>query len=175
MRVATPVDARAIASVHVESWRAAYRGQLPDDVLDNLLVDRRAEAWSDVMAATGPADAVLLLERADTLQGFAHVCEARDTDAARAVGEVSSLYLRPEVWGQGLGRELMAAALSHLTAAGSTSATLWVLATNDRARRFYEAGGWERDGVERTERIGGALVAEVRYRRELGVMGQPNA
>ncbi len=167
MRTAVSGDASAVASIHVESWRAAYRGQLPDELLDNLSVDRRAEGWRGVIGATGASDAVLLLERAGRIEGFASVCEARDSDAGRGVGEVSAIYLRPSSWGRGLGRVLMAAALSHLAAAGSTSAVLWVLATNERARRFYEAGGWEHDGSERTESIGGARVAEVRYRREL--------
>ena len=167
MRTAISADATAVASVHVESWRAAYRGQLPDELLDNLSVDRRAERWRGVIGATGASDAVLLLERAGSIEGFAHVCEARDNDAGRGVGEVSAIYLRPSSWGQGLGRELMAAALSHLAGAGSASAVLWVLATNERARRFYEAGGWEHDGAERTESIGGRGVAEIRYRREL--------
>jgi hypothetical protein len=65
----------------------------------------------------------------------------------------------------------MAAALDHLAEAGFTSAILWVLTTNDRARRFYEAGGWRRDGTERTEHMSGARVDEVRYRREVGTMG----
>ena len=156
VRIATPEDAAAVASVHVESWRAAYRGQLPDQLLDTLSVDRRAEAWRDVIGATGASDAVLLLERAGLVEGFAHVCAARDSDVGRGVGEVSAIYLRPSSWGQGSGRLLMAAALSHLAAAGWTSAVLWVLAANERARRFYEAGGWAHDGTERTESIGGA-------------------
>jgi GNAT superfamily N-acetyltransferase len=167
VRSATPRDATAIASIHVESWRVAYRGQLPDDVLDDLSVDRRAELWSGVISANGPANAVLLSERGGVVEGFAHVCEARDSDAGPGVGEVSAIYLRPQAWGQGLGRELMAAALARLREAGSRWATLWVLSTNDRARRFYEVGGWQVDGTERTEHIGGAPVAEVRYRREL--------
>lgn len=167
MRAATPDDAGAIASVHVESWRVAYRGQLPDDLLDHLSVDRRAESWRRIIGATGPGDAVLLVESDGALDGFAHVCEARDRDAGPRVGEVSAIYLRPSSWGQGLGRTLMAAALSHLAAAGSTSALLWVLQTNERARRFYEAGGWVRDGTERSELIGDARVIEVRYHVEL--------
>ena len=39
VRDATVDDARAIAEVHVASWRWAYRGQLPDDLLDGLSVD----------------------------------------------------------------------------------------------------------------------------------------
>ena len=62
--------------------------------------------------------------------------------------------------------------LQRLCAEGYHSATLWVLVTNDRARRFYEAAGWSRDGAEKTERIGGAAsITEVRYRRPLPAKG----
>jgi len=43
IREAEPRDARAIAEVHVGSWRAAYRGQLTDDYLDDLKVDDRLD------------------------------------------------------------------------------------------------------------------------------------
>ena len=38
-------DARGLAEVHVRSWQAAYKGQLPDDILDNLSVDQREQQW----------------------------------------------------------------------------------------------------------------------------------
>ena len=41
IREATPDDARAIAEVHVASWRWAYRGDLPAEFLDGLSVDDR--------------------------------------------------------------------------------------------------------------------------------------
>jgi RimJ/RimL family protein N-acetyltransferase len=171
VRAATPEDALAIASVHVESWRTAYRGQMPDEVLASLSVDRRAEMWRNIITSTSPWKSVLVLDRADIVEGFAHVCQARDPDVDSGVGEVSAIYLLPPVWGQGFGRELMAAALRQLAESGLRSAILWVLETNDRARRFYEAGGWRRDGTKRTERIEGARVDEVRYRREVGSEG----
>ncbi len=40
-------------------------------------------------------------------------------------------------------------ALRTLAAGGSTSARLWVLEDNARARRFYERRGWRRDGSDR--------------------------
>jgi RimJ/RimL family protein N-acetyltransferase len=168
VRAATPTGARSIASVHVESWQTAYRGQLPDHVLDTLSVDRRTAMWSDMVAASEPGSAILLLERDGVVEGFSHVCAARGADAGPGVGEVSAIYLRPAIWGRGFGGELMEAALRHLAATGFTSAILWVLATNHRARRFYEAGGWRRDGTARTEEIAGARVDEVRYRHETG-------
>jgi RimJ/RimL family protein N-acetyltransferase len=42
---------------------------------------------------------------------------------------------------------------------------LWVLEANERARRFYERGGWKADGETRVEAISGQPVPQVRYRR----------
>jgi hypothetical protein len=45
VRDAVADDARAIAEVHVASWRWAYRGQVPDGILDSLSVDEREANW----------------------------------------------------------------------------------------------------------------------------------
>ncbi len=45
VRIATSSDAPKIAHIHVETWRAAYRGQIPDAVLDGLDVERRTVFW----------------------------------------------------------------------------------------------------------------------------------
>ena len=45
---------------------------------------------------------------------------------------------------------------------------LWVLKTNERARRFYEIAGWKTDGQTKTEERGRVVLNEVRYRFTLG-------
>jgi GNAT superfamily N-acetyltransferase len=80
---------------------------------------------------------------------------------------VTSVYVRPDTWGAGAGRALMAAALEALRGQGFRDATLWVLRDNPRARRFYAAAGWAEDGATRDDVVGGASVTEVRYRRPL--------
>ncbi|HEU5421786.1 MAG TPA: GNAT family N-acetyltransferase, partial [Streptosporangiaceae bacterium] len=67
---------------------------------------------------------------------------------------------------RGLGRMLMAEAVSQL-AAGYEQATLWVLDTNDRARRFYARTGWAEDGAVLQDDSRGFPITEVRYRRSL--------
>ena len=42
---------------------------------------------------------------------------------------------------------------------------VWALADNERARHFYRRHGFQADGVERYDDIGGASLLEVRYRR----------
>ena len=64
-------------------------------------------------------------------------------------GRLERLYVRPAGWGSGVAQELHAAALDALREQGATSASLWCLVENPRARRFYEKHGWRLDGSER--------------------------
>lgn len=162
-RSAGPADADAIALVHVETWKLAYRGQVPDDYLDGLSVDERAGRWRQLFAESSPPAEVLVAEE-DAVVGFANIVASRDEDAGAATGEVAAVYLLPAHWDRGIGRELLRLAVGGLAAAGFESATLWVLASNTRARRFYEAAGWSPDGTEQLTRIGGLDLPELRYR-----------
>lgn len=83
------------------------------------------------------------------------------------VGELYAIYLDPDHWGHGDGRALMSAAERGLRDNGYAAATLWVLETNARARRFYEIAGWSADGGRRTEHRGEIELREVRYSRGL--------
>lgn len=109
---------------------------------------------------------MLVVKHGTEVVGFANVGPSRDENAD-GVGEVGAIYLLADHWGQGLGCTLMAAALASVTDFGFEQATLWVLDTNERARRFYEAGGWAPDGATNTDTQRGFPIAEVRYRRRL--------
>ena len=80
------------------------------------------------------------------------------------MGEIQALYLLPGFWGHGVGRLLMDEGVRRLAEAGRREIVLWVLATNLRARRFYEAGGWRSDGSTKTNDSRGVGLTEVRYR-----------
>jgi GNAT superfamily N-acetyltransferase len=173
IRRATPGDATALATVHVRSWQAAYRGLMPDEVLDGLSVERRAVMWRAIIKSGLPGHVVLVAQGdgdgrdGDALCGFAHVGPGRDADLGAETAELTSLYLLSEVWGRGAGRALMAAAVDAMRDAGYVSAVLWVLVTNERARRFYEIAGWSCDGAEKSELFGPATLTETRYGRPL--------
>ena len=51
IRLAGLGDADSIAAVHVESCRAAYRGLVPQHVLDGLSLARQADIWRDILRA----------------------------------------------------------------------------------------------------------------------------
>ena len=165
IRPAAAGDAGGIARVHVASWQAAYCGLLPDAYLDRLAADEpdRERTWRNRIQHSGPGEVVLVAARGHGIVGFSSAGPTRDRGAgARTVGEVYAVYLVPEEWGRGGGRLLLEAAVTALAAAGFAEATLWVLETNARARRFYEHLGWITDGSTKQERFG-ATVTEVRY------------
>jgi RimJ/RimL family protein N-acetyltransferase len=166
VRRAEPEDARALAEVHVRAWQEAYPGLVPQAYLDALSVEERARQWSRMLAATDwPRCGTFVLEADDGgVAGFVHLRRSEDDDATDEVGEVTALYLRAAAWGRGGGRALLAAALSEFAAAGRTRATLWVLGTNERARRFYERCGWVPDGAEKVHDWVSFVADDVRYR-----------
>jgi GNAT superfamily N-acetyltransferase len=169
IRSAVPADAEGVAAVHVASWQGAYRGVFPDEVLDgpDLLADR-LRLWQRLFGEPGPREVNLVAEDpGGRVVGLLHGRPSRDDDAGPDTGEVIAIYALPTEWGTGVGRELMAAAVDGLRAAGYTAATLWVLASNARARRFYELAGWAPDGAEKDDVMAGTTIREVRYRRLL--------
>ena len=140
---------------------------MPDVYLDQLDVERRRAGWERTIAATdGPRSGTLVATEANgTVVGFAHIGPAREGDGDPIViGELAAIYLPPEVWGSGVGRRLMLAAVNVLRDAGFAEAILWVLEGNERAQRFYEIGGWQLDGVTKDVVIADLPLPEVRYR-----------
>ena len=166
VRPAGIADAPAIAAVQVHSWRGTYRGHIPDEHLDGLSIDRRSATWTEILEeADLPRTGVLMLEDEDTVVGFAHFGPSRDPDAAPGTGELTAIYLVPEVWGHGGGggRLLLEAAETSLREAGFRRATLWVVSGNTRARGFYERMGWAPDGTVKTDDRGSFALVEIRY------------
>jgi GNAT superfamily N-acetyltransferase len=163
VREAIPDDADAIGSVHVRSWQAAYVGVIPQPILDRLSVERRASSWRGVIERGG-AERVWIVEDGSRVRGFVSIGPARDEDLPPGAGELYAIYLEPEVWSTGLGRQLLATATADLRERAYAPLILWVLTDNPRARRFYEAAGWHADGTSRVLDFDGTPIEEIRYR-----------
>lgn len=165
IRPATPADSHALAEIHVDSWKVAYRGQVPDTVLDQLDVEDGDNRWTGILA--DPDVRTLLLEDDGGLIGFVTFGPSRDSDAdPTCVAELWGIYLDPSRWRQGLGTKLCRLVLRELAVARYNRVSAWVLETNARARAFYEAMGFELDEVTREDLIGTPQKV-VRYYRNM--------
>jgi ribosomal protein S18 acetylase RimI-like enzyme len=176
VRPAEPADAEQVVTTRTRTWRQAYAGIVPDDVLASLdaeaddLVRRMRERWSDPQ---GARFRTVVAVQDDRVVGFAtfgpyRLDQGRPEPVDPAVGEVLAIYVDPDRQGHGYGRALMDTAVEDLRAAGAGEVRLWVLAENTPSRRFYERYGFVDDGERhfyRVERTHGSAVdlPEVRY------------
>jgi GNAT superfamily N-acetyltransferase len=159
VRAATRADSEAIERIRIRGWQAAYRHVFPPEELDRLPVD-----WSRIERSfdeSPPGRATFVAERDGIVIGWALVGPDRDGGAD---GELYGIYVDPDAWSTGAGRALIERAEQEL-AGGYAEAILWVLAGNERARRFYERAGWRLDGAGRTYERLGVEAPLLRYRK----------
>jgi ribosomal protein S18 acetylase RimI-like enzyme len=164
VRQATIADARRIAQIHVETWRAAYRGQMPDAVLDNLDVEKRAGFWNTHLTSQPSGTFVAELKR--EVIGFCDLIPSRDKGSdPKEVGEIAAIYVHPEFWRNGAGEALCRFALRAARLQKYVSVTLWVLTSNVAARKFYETMGFSLDGAAKVDQsFQNCELHHVRYR-----------
>lgn len=154
-----------MGAVHVKAWQAAYRGGLmPDDYLDSLSAEERAEMWRSALEQPlGPRRARFVVEdTSGVVIGFILV-GPEDGDDETTTGQLFAINVDPDHWGTGAGRSLHDAGIDVLTEAGFDQAVLWVHPDNARARSFYESLGWQSDDITRQAQVLGVDVPEVRY------------
>jgi ribosomal protein S18 acetylase RimI-like enzyme len=146
IRDAVKSDVAAIAHLHAESWRSAYRGILADDFLENHAHGDRLAVWQERFSAKAQKPMfVIVANTGRQLAGFACVFPNED---AFFGSFVDNLHVAPQPTGQGIGRRLLSEVASRLMAGGSrVGLYLWVLERNYGARRFYEKAGGIRAGL----------------------------
>jgi ribosomal protein S18 acetylase RimI-like enzyme len=162
IRRAEVADAAAGAWCHLKCWQEAYAGLVAPERLAEKTGDpeQRTERWAGAIGAGmvrwlafNPDPGAPVQDR---VIGFSCPGPARDEDAPTAL-ELYSIYVRGKWWGSGLGNRLLDVAI------GKESASLWVLAGNERAKAFYRRHGFLEDGARVDEPFFG--VPEIRMVR----------
>jgi GNAT superfamily N-acetyltransferase len=161
VRLAEPGDAAGIAAVKIASWRTAYEGLLPPEVLGGLEHEVEERAWRGYVEAMPPADRLWVAVEAGAVIGFARTGPASYPDLPATTAELYGLYLHPAWFRSGRGRALLAHAVSDLTARGHAPVVLWHFTGNERASAVYERAGFRLDGAVRRSDFG---VDETRRR-----------
>lgn len=171
IRRAVTDDAAALAKVHVCTWKATYRGIVPDTYLDALDHGRSETRWrGSLEKAAGeklsgderPSSVrtVVAEEEGQGVVGFASFGPNRDQDP-NFDSELYAIYVLPSSQGKGAGTMLVREAARILADSGFRSMIVWVLSANP-SRSFYERLGGEEVGQRMIE-IGGIKLSETAY------------
>ncbi len=157
-------DADTLGLLISECWRQAYAGIIPDDYLKTVTPEKRAERFRTDIPLNPDVEYDLIF--VDTQPaGLMILMQCRDEDLPDA-GDLTAIYFLSPYWGKGLGQAAIEYALQWFQSASYKQAVIWVLAENQRARKFYEKNGFYLDGAKKTMDFGKELSV-VRYRRDL--------
>lgn len=169
-RLATAADAEAIATLHLASWRSAYRDFVSPGVLEGLEVAPHVVEWRRRVGV--PRVRIDLEEVEDRLVAFCAHGPSGDQDASTQgsdVWEIKNLHVLPSVRRNGSGGRLFDLAVAHARRVEAAAVTLWVVERNVTARSFYEKKGMTPDGGRTTHTLGAdGTMPVVRYRLGLG-------
>ena len=152
----------AIARVHVESWRDAYRGIVADKHLAEINVEERASKWRERLNADSEQRPLIFVAQdLGEVVGFVSGGKTRQP-ALPFDAELYALYVKPSHQRRRLGRQLTRALVDELIERGYRGLVVGVLQANDSGRRFYESIGGQRVGGQ-SRIIGGDSHFEVFY------------
>ena len=164
IRPATADDASACAEISCRGWEAAYADFMPIEAIAQKNATRPA-AWPGYLSS-GKFDYYVSVLDGKAV-GYLSLCPPRDEDLPSCYYEVGAVYLHPDIYRQGIGRQLMAFAEERTREKGKTALMLWVFEDNAPSRRFYEACGYRSDGETETEEYGGKPLRSLRYVKEI--------
>ncbi|MEJ1967898.1 MAG: GNAT family N-acetyltransferase [Rhizomicrobium sp.] len=164
IRPATPHDARAIAEVRVASWRATYRGAVPDSYLEAMRPDKSEAHWRAIAAGESPGTELLVSDIDGAVVGFAVYGAARPPSHGHE-GELHAIYYLPQAMGKGHGSAMLHEVVRGLRRLGHDDMIVWVMEANARGRNFYETVLHMTllADSRQTFEIDGATIGEIAY------------
>lgn len=158
-------NAKDMGFIHSNSWKQAYRGIIPNEMIEAFTPEKRAAIFSNVIE-TQPEEYYLFMAN-NRPAGIASLSKCHEESAPDYIGEIYSFYFHPDFWGSSATHMGFQFCINRLKALGFTQITIWVLNDNLRAKRFYEKNGFVLDGHSQEIEIGKKLL-EVRYSKNIG-------
>ena len=154
LRKAQRDDVDEIASIHVDSWKAAFTGRMPHNYIESYTLPRRVTEWHQLL--TNNAETVVVSESGGRVIGFLSFKISQTHENAI---ELSKLYLCPSAYGKGVGSLLMNYLEKQVASHHVHQITLYVLDNNDAAIRFYTKQGFAfAEGAVSTEFEGEVII-----------------
>jgi len=135
-------DSDAIADILADGWRASYGGFMPEDILAPRAdrAARRVEIREFLTGEFNPEMEHILVFEDQAVLGFVHIV-LEDKAELGAEAHINLLYVTPDRFGRGIGRQLMAAAAEWLDERVSGAIVLSAYALNPYQRFYAVIGG----------------------------------
>lgn len=163
VREMTLNDVTAVGKIHVDTWRVAYKGIVPQDYLDGLNYTKSATRWENGILER-PEVLRYVAEIGGEIAGFiAGLNNRSESDLPHIDSELWAIYVHPNHFRDGVGQALVQELTNKLRDLKKKKMCVWVLADNHRAINFYKKCGGVKTSAEKMIEIGGANLLEISY------------
>jgi ribosomal protein S18 acetylase RimI-like enzyme len=115
--------------------------------LDKFTKEKLRESFDEAKSV------ILIAEQAGQRLGFIQLEEDKEFFSGEAHAYIANLAIAQEAEGKGVGKALMQTAETWAKEKGFRFISLYVFATNQHARGFYEKLGYDEDSVKLTKML----------------------
>jgi GNAT superfamily N-acetyltransferase len=131
IRPASVDDIDAIAAYHHRCWMIAFSSLLEPGTVDRMDPRGKVDRWRDWLAPDS-GFVTMVVDLSGTPIGHTTV----------RGNELVHLFVDPDHWGRGLGRQLLEVGEGLLRSAGHREIELNTMVGNERAIALYRSAGW---------------------------------
>jgi len=139
LRSATLSDYIAIAKLHADNWRLAYRGTMSDNFLNDEVDNERLSTWYKRLKIPNRHQFVTVANLGNSIVGFC--CLLINEDSIFG-SYIDSLHVSANLRKSGIGKMMISHSAKIICEkADSKKLYLWVYESNKNARLVYERLG----------------------------------
>ena len=140
IRKANNSDLDGIIKVHVETWKTAYKGVVPDKYIEGFITRTQDQRWQNQLKNMIKENIFFIAENNESeIVGFAIGGLERGKNL-NYEGELMGIYILKEYQRRGLGKSLTKKIVEELIEMKINTMLLWVL-ENNPYRVFYDTLG----------------------------------
>ncbi len=140
IRKAKNSDLNGIIRAHVETWKTAYKGVVPDNYIQGFVIRTQDKGWQNRLKNTIEEKIFYIAENnKNEIVGFA-IGGLERSKHPNYKGELMGIYILKEYQRKGLGKSLTKKIVENLIDMNINTMLLWVL-ENNPYRAFYDALG----------------------------------
>ena len=137
-------DEKHLAYIQTESWKAAFKGIVPDELLAKCTeIGHATEMYRRLLENHKGNGYILELDGTPHCIAWWDATREKDMDG---FAELICIHSLKANWHQGYGGVMLERVLADVKNAGYSKIMLWVFDNNVRAIKFYEAHGFAASG-----------------------------
>jgi ribosomal protein S18 acetylase RimI-like enzyme len=146
-RTASLAQLNDIATLFHACWHISYKNLLTEEVRTKMTLDEAACLWRPSLTDSNSKETILGTINSRIVSVFRI---GADKDNLQS-GHLFSLYVDPDVAGQGFGKKSLMEAEERLRRKGFEVVTLWVFDKNEVAKSLYKRLGFHPTGFSRVD------------------------